>query len=127
MHKNGNFYSSLINAFNGLKHCVVSEKNARFHLLATLLVVVVGSVLHLSITDWLFLLLAISMVWIAELFNTAMEFLFDIVNPELNPKVKFAKDMSAAAVLIAALFSLVVGCLILIPPIYQLARTLNIN
>lgn len=120
MHKNGGFLSSLQNALNGLKSCVCSEKNAKVHLVATILVIVTASILHLSLMNWLFVLLAISMVWITELFNTAIEFMFDVSKPEIDPRVKYAKDISSAAVLVAALFSLIVGIIILFPPILQI-------
>lgn len=119
MHKNSNFFSSLGNACSGLKKCVESENNAKFHLAATILVIVAGILLQLNSTQWLFIMAAVSLVWITELFNTAIETLFDFTQPEIDPRVKYAKDISAGAVLVAAIFSLVVGALIFIPPLIK--------
>lgn len=120
MHKNDSIFLSFFNALIGLRQCIRSEKNAKFHLIATLFVILTASLLHLSLMNWLFLLLAISLVWITELFNTAIEYLFDFLEPEIDPRVKFAKDISSAAVLIASLFSFIVGILIIVPPIIDL-------
>lgn len=119
MHKNNHFLTSVRNAFNGIKIFILTEKNVKFHLLATILVILVASFLRLPLINWLFLALAISLVWIAELFNSSLEYLFDFVQPEIDPRVKMGKDMSAAAVLLSAIFSLIVGILILGPPIIQ--------
>lgn len=119
MYKNKNFIVSLLQAFNGLKSCIRTEKNAKFHLAATIIIILLASFLSLKVVDWLLILLAISLVWISELFNTAIEYLFDVSQPEIDPRVKYAKDISAAAVLVAAVFSIVVGILILGPPLYR--------
>lgn len=119
MYKNKRFITSFNNALNGLKTCVVNEKNARFHLIATIIVLSVATLLRLSKIDWLFLFLAISLVWISELINSSFESLFDLLQPEIDPRVKIGKDLSAAAVLISALFSVIVGILTLGPPIFQ--------
>lgn len=124
MHKNGNFYSSLNNAYSGLKKCIESESNAKFHLIATIFVIVAGIFFQLNSTQWLFILAAVCLVWITELFNTAIEILFDFSQPEIDPRVKYAKDISAGAVLVAAIFSLVVGALIFIPPLIKMITNL---
>jgi diacylglycerol kinase len=119
MHKNGGFFSSLRNAFSGLKKCITSEDNAKFHLVATPLVIAFALLFRLSTTEWLFIMLAVSLVWITELFNTAIEYLFDVSHPEIDPRVKYAKDISAGAVLVAAIFSVMVGVLIFGPPLFE--------
>jgi diacylglycerol kinase len=116
VHKNDGIFPSVRNAFSGLKKCITSENNAIFHLVVTIFVIAAGLLFRLSLIHWLFLLLAISLVWITELFNTAIEFLFDVSQPKIDHRVKYAKAISAGAVLIAALFSLIVGILILVPP-----------
>jgi|AMWB02.1.fsa_nt_gi diacylglycerol kinase len=119
MHKNNSFPSSLRNAFNGLISLVRHEKNARYHLAATFLVILLASFLHLSIVDWALLLGVIFLVWIAELFNTTLEYLYDFVKPDFDPIVKMGKDMSAAAVLLTAALSVIVGLLILGPALLR--------
>jgi len=115
MHKNNSFPSSLKNAFTGLCTLVKHEKNARYHLVATFLVLLLAALLNLSIIDWVLLLGVIFLVWIAELFNTTLEYLYDLVEPEFDERVKMGKDMSAAAVLLTAALSIIVGLLILGP------------
>ncbi len=123
MHKNNSFPSSLKTAFSGLLTLVKYEKNARYHLIATILVLFLAALLHLSIIDWVLLLGVIFLVWIAELFNTTLEYLYDLVKPEFDERVKMGKDMSAAAVLLTAALSIIVGLLILGP---ALLRALNL-
>ncbi|SDL95718.1 undecaprenol kinase/diacylglycerol kinase (ATP) [Catalinimonas alkaloidigena] len=91
------------------------ENNARVHLLAALVVIGVGFWLRISRTDWLWLLLAIALVWTAEMFNTALEKVVDLVSPEYHPLAGQAKDLAAGAVLLTALFAVVVGVLVLGP------------
>ena len=119
MHKNNSFPSSLRNAINGLISLVKHEKNPRYHLAATVLVVLVAAFLQLSIVEWVLLLVVIFLVWIAELFNTTFEYLYDLVKPEYDPLVKMGKDMSAAAVLLTAALSVIVGLLILGPALLR--------
>ena len=70
--------------------------------------------------EWALLFLVIGIVLTAELFNSAIEKIADIVNPEWNEKVKLLKDYSSAAVLIAAITSLIIGCIIFIPKLISL-------
>lgn len=119
MHKNLSLLASIKNALNGLLSLMKQEINARYHLAATILVIVVASFLHLSILEWVLLILVIFLVWIAELFNTIFENLYDLVNPEIDSRVKTGKDMSAAAVLLAAALSVIVGLLILGPALLR--------
>jgi len=65
------------------------------------------------------LVLTIAMVWIAEFLNTALEAVVDLASPELHPLAKVGKDVGAAAVLIAAMASVIIGLLILGPPLLQ--------
>lgn len=126
MHKNVGFFSSISNAFSGIKKCISSENNAKFHLAATILVIAAAILLQLSLTHWLFVLVAISLVWITELLNTAIEYLFDVSHPDLDPRVKYAKDISSGAVLIAALFSVIIGIMIFAPPLlYTIINLIN--
>jgi diacylglycerol kinase (ATP) len=96
-------------AFRGLKVLLQSQHNARIHAVATILVVAAGAFLRLSSTEWALIALAIVCVWATEALNTAIEFVLDLVSPELHPLAAKAKDVAAAAVLIAAFGSAVVG------------------
>lgn len=110
-------YKSIRFAFNGLIYVVKSQNNARIHLLCTILVVGVGIWLELSLNQWAAIVAAIAIVWITECFNTTIEKIFDLINPEPHPLVKHGKDSGAAAVLIAAMLSVVIGILVLGPPL----------
>ncbi len=102
-------------AFAGVATMLRSQPNAWIHALATVLVVVVGFWVGVTRDDWLWLILAMSIVWLAEALNTAVEFLADAVVREIHPLVKHAKDVAAAAVLIAAVGAASIGVLVLGP------------
>lgn len=92
-----------------------SEQHARIHLVATVMVLVAAWRLDVSRQDWLWLILAITLVWISEAINTAIEYLCDVVSPELSQSVRRAKDIAAAAVLIAAIAAASIGVIVFIP------------
>ncbi|WEK53046.1 MAG: diacylglycerol kinase family protein [Candidatus Cohnella colombiensis] len=96
-----------------------SERHMRFHLVATVVVVAVGLWLRVGRNDWLWLLGAIAAVWIAELINTAIERTVDLVTLEIHPLAKAAKDTAAGAVLVAALFAIAAGLIVLGPPFWS--------
>ena len=106
-------------AFRGLWYVVRTQRNAWIHALATSLVAVMALWLRLSLRDWAMLVLAIALVWTAEFINTALEAVVDLASPRHHPLAKVGKDVGAAAVLIAALTSVLVGLLILGPPLWQ--------
>jgi diacylglycerol kinase len=86
--------------------------------MATVCVIALGAWLSLSRIEWAILALAMGLVWIAEFFNTALEAVVDLASPDIHPLAKVSKDVGAAAVLIAAITSVVVGLLILGPPLW---------
>jgi diacylglycerol kinase (ATP) len=102
-------------AFAGIAYFFKSEFNALLHLLATAAVVILALVFSLSSTEAILLTLAIGFVWVAELFNTAIEKMMDYISKDYHPVIRRVKDMAAAAVLLAAITALVTGCLIFIP------------
>lgn len=107
-------------AFSGLRYVLISQKNAWIHAALTILVVILAAFLRLNFQDWAILLLAIGLVWFAEVFNTAIEVLVDMVSPDTHPLAKIVKDTSAGAVLITAIISILIGLVILLPPIVRL-------
>lgn len=102
-------------ALQGLAFLVRTQANARVHLLATVLVCAAGLTLGLSREEWLWVTMAIVLVWSAEAFNTAIEQLADTLHPERHPGIGRAKDVAAAAVLIAALGAAAIGVLVFMP------------
>jgi diacylglycerol kinase len=106
-------------AFHGWGYVLRTQHNAWIHALATTLVVLLAAWLRLPARDWAVLLLTIGLVWMAEFINTALEAVVDLASPQLHPLAKVGKDVGAAAVLIAALTSVVIGLLILGPPLLE--------
>lgn len=102
-------------AFEGLFAMFRSEHNMWIHLLATVVVIILAVVLKVSIAEFALLFLAMGMVWVAEIFNTVIERIIDFVSTERKPAIKQIKDFSAAAVLVAAIIALIVGCFVFIP------------
>ena len=111
----------LINSFKyaieGFISSFKTERNMKIHVLAMAVVVALGFYLKLNLTEWCIVTLAIALVIGAELFNTAIETIVDMVSPEKNPKAKLAKDISAAAVLCFAIGATIVGVVIFLSKI----------
>lgn len=99
-------------AFKGVVTLVKTQHNAWVHVLATVLVVAAGFYVGLSAEHWIAVLLATSLVWVAEALNTAMEFLCDATIPEFHPLIEKAKDVAAGAVLISAVAALVIAIIV---------------
>ncbi len=111
-------YHSFGHAFRGWRHVIRTQKNAWLHAMITTLVIALAFWLQVSAQDWAVLLLTIALVWCAEFFNTAIEAVVDLASPAQHPLAKTGKDVGAAAVLIAALAAILVGLLILGPPLW---------
>lgn len=100
-------------AIEGLSVLLRDQPNARIHLIATVFVVVLGVYLKIEKIDWCILVVVISIVWVAEAMNSALEYLCDKVSPNIDPLIKKSKDVAAAAVLISAVCALIVGVMVL--------------
>lgn len=110
-------------AFEGLWHTLRTQRNAQIHVGIGLMVVGLGLFLGLSLTEWAIIALTVGFVIVAETFNTALEAAMDYVTSEIHPQVKIVKDAAAGAVLLSAITALIVGLLILGPPLYQFILT----
>lgn len=108
-------WSSFGCAFAGLAHLIKTQPHARWHLMVTLLVIVLGFIFSIARWEWLALLPAMALVWTAEAINTAIELTCDAVSKEKHPIIGHAKDVAAGAVLIAALFAVIVGAVVFWP------------
>lgn len=106
-------------ALEGLRFILRTQHNTWIHTLATFFVVILGLWLRLPPRDWALLVLTICVVWAAEAMNTAIEAYTDLVSPQQHPLAKAAKDASAAAVLATAAGSVIIGLLILGPPLWD--------
>ncbi|MDB5017229.1 MAG: diacylglycerol kinase [Mucilaginibacter sp.] len=107
-------------AFKGVAYATTSQLNFRIHLGATLTAVIMGFVLHISTGEWQWVAISIALVLVTEIFNTMIETLVDLVSPGYNEKAGHIKDMSAGAVVIAALFALITGLMIFLPKLLLL-------
>ena len=107
--------NSFVYAINGLKAVFVSEHNMWIHCAFTVAAIVLGFVMHINQIEWLSLVIILALVWMAELFNTALEKAMDVISTEQQPQIKLVKDIAAGAVLITALAAIIVGAIIFIP------------
>jgi diacylglycerol kinase len=105
--------TSFKHAFKGICYVVLSQRNARIHLLFTVGVVLVGGYVGLSTLEWAVLALTIGLVLATEWFNTVIESVVDLVTAEYHPLAKTAKDVAAGGVLLTAVVAVVVGGLLL--------------
>lgn len=106
-------------AFDGWWFVLRTQHNAWIHAVITVAVVAVGLWLRLPLRDWAVLILTFMAVWIAEFMNTAIEAVVDMSMPDVHPLAKVAKDVAAAAVLGGALGAVLIGLLLLGPPLWQ--------
>ena len=106
-------------AFEGWWFVLRTQHNAWIHALVTIIVAGLALWLRLPLRDWAVLILAIMAVWMAEFMNTAIEAVVDMTMPDVHPLAKVAKDVAAAAVLVGALGAVIIGLLLLGPPLWQ--------
>ena len=107
---------------------MTTQRNAWIHALISSLVIVVAFWLSIPLRDWAVLMIAIALVWTAEFINTSLEAVVDLASPDQHPLAKVGKDVGAAAVLLAAGAAIVIGLLILGPPLWtKLQLLLNVQ
>jgi diacylglycerol kinase (ATP) len=129
------FYASpftIVGRLRSLRHAAVgfwfvmrSQHNAWLHAAATVAALVLAVTLHFrvrpfTVSEWADLVIVIVMVWVAETFNTGLEVLAEAITQERHPILKVAKDIAAAAVLLAALGAIIVGAILFVPPFIEL-------
>jgi diacylglycerol kinase (ATP) len=105
-------------ALRGIAIMLRSQHNAWLHAVATLLVCSLGLALQVTAGEWCWIVLSIMAVWTAEALNTAFEFLTDVASPSFHPIAGQAKDVAAGAVLISALGSAAIACLVFGPRLW---------
>jgi len=108
------FFLSFRFAWEGIA-TALREQNMRFHVVAAVIVVVVGMLTGLTFLEWCIIIVVIGLVFAAEMFNTAIERVVDLASPDIHPLAKQAKDIAAGAVLVIAVISVIIGILIFIP------------
>ncbi|NLD25244.1 diacylglycerol kinase family protein [Candidatus Dojkabacteria bacterium] len=123
-YKSEDFFKSQGYARNGIKLIYKNERNFRIELVFTLLVILAGVFFKVTHFEWIALSLVISMVLISETINSAIEALCDTVTQDFKINVKYAKDVSAGAVLVSSLLSVITGLIIFLPYIIELAQNI---
>jgi diacylglycerol kinase (ATP) len=118
---------AFIYAFEGLRFVIHTQRNAWIHATASIAVLLIGLWLHLPPRDWAVIILSIALVWTAEFLNTALEAVVDLASPQQHQLAKVGKDVGAAAVLIAAGASVLIGLLLLGPPLWEKIRPFLAN
>lgn len=104
-------------AFEGFISSLKTERNMKIHILITLLVIISGIIFKINITEWIICIILFGIVISAEMFNTAIETIVDMITNQKNNQAKLAKDISAGAVLIVSICSAIIGLIIFIPKI----------
>jgi len=115
--KNKNFLSSVKCTISGILYCIKNERNVKIDIIIAILVVLLGFVFKLSKIEWCFIVCVIFFVIVSEMFNTAIEKTVDLYTKEYNEIAKIAKDVSSGAVMLSAICSVIVGCIIFLPKI----------
>ena len=118
--KSNSLISSFGYAIEGIKKAFKAERNLKVHTLAMVLVVVLGFILKLAVWEWVTCIILFALVIGAELFNTAIEEVVNLLSPEIRVHAKYAKDIAAGAVLVFAASSAVVGVIMFLPKIVSL-------
>ena len=115
---------NIINSFKyaicGIITSLKSERNMKIHVTTMILVIIMGIILKISKFEWIICIILFSIVIGAELFNTSIEIVVDMITKEKNEMAKKAKDISAGGVLVIAIGSAIIGLIIFIPKIILL-------
>jgi diacylglycerol kinase len=122
MRRRGSLWRSFACARAGILHGVRTQRNVRIHAAATGVVMLLAATFRITAAEWTAVLLAIGLVWAAELLNTAIEAVVDLISPEDHDLARIAKDTSSGAVLAAAAAALLVGIVVFAPRLWSLWR-----
>jgi len=114
------FWEGMVHAIHGVRHVLKHERNARIHLVFALIALILGLMLKISDAQLAAVFFAVVLVFLAEIFNTAIERTLDLIDLHENQRIKLVKDMSAGAVLICAIAASAIGLVIFGPPVTRL-------
>jgi len=117
---NKTLFQSQLHAIKGILQIVKNERNFRIQLAIAILVTLTGIILKISHNDWIAVGFLIALVLISEAFNSVIEAVCDTVSKEYRVNIKYAKDVSAGAVLVSAILSVILGLIIFIPYIIKI-------
>ncbi len=111
-------FKSFVLAFSGIIHCIINERHMRIHTIATLYVFVFSMFFDFTRIEYMILCLTVSLILSCEMMNTAIEEITDLSSSSYNPFAKVAKDIAAGAVLLSAIFAVVIGVFLFWQPEY---------
>ena len=120
--KNKNFKEALKNSLNGIKYTFINGKNFQIQLVMAIIAVIAGIIFKISFFEWSIIIILVFLVLFAEMINTVVETVVNMITNEYNENAKIAKDISAGAVTLCALCSVIVGLIILIPKLLELIK-----
>ncbi|RYY70777.1 MAG: diacylglycerol kinase family protein [Chitinophagaceae bacterium] len=112
------FLKSFVYAAEGIRHCMMKDRNFIVHCCSAVLVMVAGFMFHISPTEWMIVCINIGIVVGFEMLNTSIEKICNLVHPQHHPFVKIIKDVAAGAVLIVAIAAAICAAIIFIPKIF---------
>jgi diacylglycerol kinase len=121
------FIASFGYALSGLWYALRTQRNARVHMFIGTCAIVLGGVLRISAVEFAMVFVAISGVFIAEMFNTVIEICIDFVSPDYHPLAKIAKDVAAGAVLLNAILSIIIGLFVFGPHLWLFIAHLEMH
>jgi diacylglycerol kinase len=107
-------------AINGLKYTIRTQHNFTIHLVLAIIAIILGFVLNISNLEWITIIIVIGLVMSAEIFNTSVEEIVNLVSPSKNSKAGIIKDLAAGAVFVLSIVALIVGIIIFLPKIINL-------
>ncbi|MBC8054776.1 MAG: diacylglycerol kinase family protein [Sphingobacteriaceae bacterium] len=113
------FLKGFIYAGKGVIYAFSTQINFKFHTFSALIVIALGWYFKLNLNEWLWIATAIGLVVVAELFNTALEVLVDLVSPDYNVKAGIVKDLASAGVLLTAILSAIIGLCVFVPKVLE--------
>lgn len=113
---------SFRHAFDGIVHNIKTQPNFRFHLFAAFLATILGLSLRINNFEWIILIFTFNMVIVAEMLNTTIEAIVDLITQERRQDAKVAKDVSSGMVLVAAILSVIIGFAIFMPKVLVLIK-----
>jgi len=118
LQSNAHLHDSFAHAFEGIISAIRTERNMKIHVCMAVLVTIFGFILDISKNEWIICIILFAFVMSMEVVNTSIEAVVDLICPEYNPLAKKAKDSAAGAVLICAIGSAIIGCIIFLPKLY---------
>jgi len=110
--KNKNFFTAVKNSFLGLKYVFSHHRHFKIQIIFAILILILSYFFNLNIFEFLFIILVIFLVLISEIINTLIEEILNFVHPHYNDKIKIIKDISSGMVIVAVIFSLLVGIVV---------------